>query len=168
MIDAIPSRQLSSAPKAAAMGARRWDILAMRAWAVAASLSLTLAAAPGCTKRVSQEEVSAVSSPREGLPPAEAARAALKVFLEAAGKGDFATAHALLAEPLRQRYDARRLEEDFARDPSALARLQRTRGAADVPASVTASSDQSVVFPHERGQVRLVLEPGGYRVAALE
>jgi hypothetical protein len=100
-------------------------------------------------------------------PAAEAdARAALEAFLAAAEAGDFAEAWRWLAEPLRARYTPSRLEQDFLAEPLSKERLERARAALASPPSIEA---QHTVFPIGEGKaVRLVREPGGFRVVSLE
>jgi hypothetical protein len=98
--------------------------------------------------------------------PSDAPREALSHFLGAVEGGDWTTAWSLLAGPLRARYTPERLREDFQREPLAAERLRRAQVALRGPVQVTATE---AIFPlgEERG-VRLVLEGGEYRVAALE
>ncbi|MFB1482693.1 hypothetical protein [Corallococcus sp. RDP092CA] len=98
--------------------------------------------------------------------PADVPRAALKRFLEEVESRDWKGAWGLLASPLRARYTPERLREDFEREPLAKERLRRARLALNTHVRVAAGE---ALFPlgGERA-VRLVLEDGEYRVAAIE
>lgn len=97
---------------------------------------------------------------------ANAAARVLRAFLDAAEKGDFAAAYALLAAPLRARYTAQTLARDFAQEPLARERLARARLALERTPVLKADS---VEFPIGDGKaVRLVREGRDHRVAALE
>jgi hypothetical protein len=79
---------------------------------------------------------------------------------------DWKTAWSLLAAPLRARYTPERLREDFEREPLSQERLRRARIAQKGPVKVGASE---ALFPlGDERAVRLVLEEGEYRVAAIE
>jgi hypothetical protein len=92
---------------------------------------------------------------------------ALGAFLDAAGAGDFTAAYALLAGPLRERYTPEALARDFRAEPEAASRLARARAALARPAE--RASDAEARFPlGPQRAVRLVREPDGWRVAALE
>ena len=120
--------------------------------------------------RVCSPEVEAV---REGdawrvrePPPEEGARQVLSHFLEAADKGDFATAYRLLSSPLRARYTPERLARDFAAEPLARERLARAREA--LPGPLLVDGADARLSLGEGKAVRLVREGGAFRVAALE
>jgi len=95
------------------------------------------------------------------------ARQALRGFLEAVEQGDFARAYAQLAGEWRAQYTPERFEADFKAEPLARERLARARAALD--ANAPAHHAGAVLFPIGGGKaVRLVLEGGAFRVAALE
>ena len=96
-----------------------------------------------------------------------APRAALQAFLEAAGKDDFEACYRLLAGSWRERYTPARLEQDFrAVRGTAEDKLARARSALLAEPWLDEGRAQ---FPiSERKAVRLVLESGGWKVAALE
>lgn len=97
---------------------------------------------------------------------ATAAAQTLRTFLDAADRGDFTTAYALLAAPLRARYTAQTLARDFAQEPLARERLARARLALERPPLLRADG---VDFPIGDGKaVRLIREGREHRVAALE
>ncbi|XXF81454.1 hypothetical protein P2318_17360 [Myxococcaceae bacterium GXIMD 01537] len=98
--------------------------------------------------------------------PADVPRAALSRFLDAVDGKDWRTAWGLLAAPLRARYTPERLQDDFEHEPLARERLRRARIALLGPVKV-AASEASFPIGEDRA-VRLVLEEGEYRVAAIE
>lgn len=98
--------------------------------------------------------------------PADEAKAALTRFLNAVEARDWEKAWSLLCGPLRSRYTPDRFREDFQREPLAKERLRRARLALRGNVKVT-SSDATFALGADRA-VRLVLEEGEYRVAAIE
>jgi hypothetical protein len=102
----------------------------------------------------------------EPAPAAEGPSQTLQNFLDAAERGDFAAAYALLSESWRGRYSPERLQQDFEREPLSRERLARARRAL---AQSPVISGSSVDYPLGEGKaVRLVREGGAFRVAALE
>jgi len=121
---------------------------------------LTLSA--GCT----HAPVSPPSLKEVKPQPEDAARAVLTRFLEAVEGEDWTSAWSLLHGPLRTRYTPERLREDFAREPLAAERLRRARLVSEGPVRVTPTE---ALFPlGEDRAVRLTLEEGAYRIAAIE
>ncbi len=132
-----------------------------RANAVRAGAAVLEARAPSLTLARSEQGWRVVEA-----RPADVPRAALTRFLDASEARDWKTAWSLLAAPLRARYTPERLREDFEREPLAKERLRRARLALNAPVRVGAGE---ALFPlGEDRAVRLVLEDGEYRVAALE
>lgn len=105
----------------------------------------------------------------EAPPRADALgpRGTLEQFLRAAGRGDFEIAYRLLASPLRARYTPARLAADYSAvrglAHEKLARLQ-ARGESSWRIGV----DQASLPVGEGRSARLVREPEGWRIAALE
>ena len=98
---------------------------------------------------------------------AGAAKAALETFLAAAAKEDFEACYQLLSGSLRERYTPARLAEDFkvvrgmAED-----KLARARSALSEKPRL---EEGKAEFPISEGKaVRLVLEAGSWKIAALE
>lgn len=98
--------------------------------------------------------------------PGDEAKAVLTRFLNAVEARDWEKAWSLLSGPLRSRYTPDRFREDFQREPLAKERMRRARLALRGNVKVT-NSDASFPLGAERA-VRLVLEEGEYRVAAIE
>ncbi|MFL5347933.1 MAG: hypothetical protein ACJ8AT_24340 [Hyalangium sp.] len=98
--------------------------------------------------------------------PADEAKAALTRFLNAVEARDWEKAWSLLSGPLRSRYTPDRFREDFQREPLAKERLRRARLALRGNVKVT-HGDATFPLGADRA-VRLVLEEGEYRVAAIE
>jgi hypothetical protein len=121
-----------------------------------------LAFSAGCAQLpLSPEPVKEVKPRAE-----EVARAALTRFLDAVEGEDWTAAWSLLQGPLRARYTPERLREDFAREPLAGERLRRARLVSQGPVRV---SPTEALFPlGEERAVRLTLEEGEYRLAAIE
>lgn len=98
--------------------------------------------------------------------PADVPRAALRRFIDKVEARDWKSAWELLAGPLRARYTPDRLRDDFEREPLAKERLRRARLALNTHVRVGAGE---AVFPlGDERAVRLVLEDGEYRIAAIE
>jgi len=132
-----------------------------RAAAVREGAAVLEARAPSLTLARSGEDWRVVEA-----RPADVPRAALRRFLDASDARDWKEAYGLLAAPLRARYTPERLKEDFEREPLARERLRRARLALNAHVRVGAGE---AVFPlGDERAVRLVLEDGEYRVAALE
>jgi hypothetical protein len=94
--------------------------------------------------------------------PAEAVRALVK----AARAGDFAEAWRWLAAPERARYTPERLARDFQSAPGTAERLSRAVAAVERPGERSGTETR---WPLPTGgAVRVVLEDGQPRVAALE
>ncbi|AKQ65933.1 hypothetical protein A176_002845 [Myxococcus hansupus] len=98
--------------------------------------------------------------------PADVPRAALRLFIDRVEARDWKSAWSQLAGTLRARYTPERLKEDFEREPLAKERLRRARLALNTHVRVGAGE---AVFPlGDDRAVRLVLEDGEYRIAAIE
>lgn len=100
------------------------------------------------------------------VAPEEAARAVLERFLSAVEAGEWATAWSLLAGPVRSRYTPERLRSDYEREPLAAERVRRARLALQGPVRLEEGEAQLPLGGE--AAVRLVLEGGVYRVAAME
>jgi hypothetical protein len=125
-------------------------------------LLVLLAFSAGCSHVPTGPEPVKEVKPR----PEEAARAALTRFLDAVEGEDWTAAWSLLQGSLRARYTPERLREDFAQEPLAGERLRRARLVSVGPVHVTPSE---ALFPlGEDRAVRLSLEEGEYRLAAIE
>lgn len=98
--------------------------------------------------------------------PTDEAKATLTRFLNAVEARDWEKAWSLLSSPLRSRYTPDRFREDFQSEPLAKERLRRARLALRGNVKVT-SSEATFPLGGDRA-VRLVLEEGEYRVAAIE
>jgi hypothetical protein len=98
--------------------------------------------------------------------PGDEAKAALTRFLNAVEARDWEKAWSLLSAPQRSRYTPDRFREDFQREPLAKERVRRARLALRGNVKVT-NSDATFALGADRA-VRLVLEAGEYRVAAIE
>jgi hypothetical protein len=98
--------------------------------------------------------------------PADEAKAALTRFLNAVEAKDWEKAWSLLSAPLRSRYTPDRFREDYQREPLARERLRRARLALKGNVKMTGNE---ATFPLGADRsVRLVMEEGEYRVAAIE
>ncbi|ATB48121.1 hypothetical protein [Corallococcus macrosporus] len=98
--------------------------------------------------------------------PADVPRAALRRFIDNVEGREWKAAWGQLAGPLRARYTPERLREDFEREPLAKERLRRAKLALNTHVRVGAGE---AVFPlGDERAVRLVLEDGEYRIAAIE
>jgi hypothetical protein len=125
-------------------------------------LLVMLALAAGCTHVPAGPEPVKEVKPR----PEEAARAALTRFLDAVEGEDWTAAWSLLQGALRVRYTPERLREDFVREPLAAERLRRARLVSEGQVHVTPTE---ALFPlGEDRAVRLAVEEGEYRIAAIE
>jgi hypothetical protein len=132
-----------------------------RASAVRAGVGVLEARSPSVTLARQGEDWRVVES-----RPADVPRATLKKFLDEVDSRDWKGAWGLLASPLRARYTPERLREDFERDPLAKERLRRARLALHTRVRVAAGE---ALFPlGDERAVKLVLEDGEYRVAAIE
>ncbi|AEI67330.1 hypothetical protein [Corallococcus macrosporus] len=98
--------------------------------------------------------------------PTDVPRAALRRFIDNVEAREWKAAWGQLAGPLRARYTPERLREDFEREPLARERLRRAKLALNTHVRVGAGE---AVFPlGDERAVRLVLEDGEYRIAAIE
>ncbi|EAU61721.1 hypothetical protein STIAU_6577 [Stigmatella aurantiaca DW4/3-1] len=132
-----------------------------RAAAVRAGLPLLEGHAPALTMERRESSWRVV----ETLPTDEV-KATLARFLNAAETTDWEKAWSLLSAPLRARYTPDRLREDFHREPLARERLRRARLA--LKGDVKVSGAEATFSLGAERAVRLVLEAGEYRVAAIE
>jgi hypothetical protein len=98
--------------------------------------------------------------------PADEAKAVLTRFLNAVDARDWEKAWSLLSAPLRSRYTPDRFRDDFQREPLAKERVRKARLALKGAVKVT-NTDATILLGADRA-VRLVLEEGEYRVAAIE
>ena len=98
--------------------------------------------------------------------PSDEAKAALTRFLNSVEARDWEKAWSLLSGPLRSRYTPDRFREDFQREPLAKERVRRARLALRGNVKMT-QSDATFPLGADRA-VRLVLEEGEYRLAAIE
>jgi hypothetical protein len=98
--------------------------------------------------------------------PADEAKAVLTRFLNAVESRDWEKAWSLLSAPVRSRYTPDRLREDYQREPLATERIRRARLSLRGNVKVT-NTDATFPLGADRA-VRLVLEEGEYRVAAIE
>lgn len=99
-------------------------------------------------------------------PPTGQPAEAVQALVRAARAGDFAEAWRWLAAPERARYTPERLARDFQSAPGATERLSRALAAVEHPGE-TAGAETRWPLP-SGGAVRVVLEDGRPRVAALE
>jgi hypothetical protein len=99
-------------------------------------------------------------------PPTGQPAEAVQALVRAARAGDFAGAWRWLAAPERARYTPERLARDFQSAPAAQERLSRALAAVERPGETTGTETR---WPLPTGgAVRVVLEDGQPRVAALE
>jgi hypothetical protein len=99
-------------------------------------------------------------------PPTGQPAEAVQALVRAARAGDFAEAWGWLAAPERARYTPERLARDFQSAPGANERLSRALAAIERPGQTTGAETR---WPLPTGgAVRVVLEDGQPRVAALE
>ncbi|KFE70061.1 hypothetical protein [Hyalangium minutum] len=98
--------------------------------------------------------------------PADEAKAVLTRFLNAVDARDWEKAWSLLSAPLRSRYTPDRFRDDFEREPLARERVRKARLALKGAMKVT-NAEASIALGADRA-VRLVMEDGEYRVAAIE
>ncbi len=87
-------------------------------------------------------------------------------FLTAVDARDFDRALALTSASWRQRYSVEQFAADFASEPLAQERLARVRVALSLPVQVTGAA--AAIELGEGRVLRLVLEPDGFRLSALE
>ena len=99
-------------------------------------------------------------------PPTGQPAEAVQALVRAARTGDFAEAWRWLAAPERARYTPERLARDFQAAPGTSERLSRALAAVEHPGQ-TAGAETRWPLP-TGGAVRVVLEDGRPRVAALE
>ncbi len=132
-----------------------------RAADVRAGATLLEARAPSLTVAQSKQGWRIVEA-----RPADVPRAALRRFVDTVEARDWQSAWSQLTGALRARYTPERLREDFEREPLAKERLRRARLALNTHVRVGAGE---AVFPlGDERAVRLVLEDGEYRIAAIE
>ena len=94
------------------------------------------------------------------------AREVLGALIDATEKKDFERALTLLGASWRGRYTAKRLEDDFTREPLAKERLSRAKAALD---GAWVVAGESIELPIGAGKaVRLIKEGSELKVAALE
>ena len=99
-------------------------------------------------------------------PPSGQPAEAVQALVRAARAGDFAEARGWLAAPERARYTPERLARDFQSASGAANRLSRALAAVERPGETTGTETR---WPLPTGGVvRVVLEDGQPRVAALE
>lgn len=90
----------------------------------------------------------------------------LQAFVDDVRSNRFAAAYGLLTAGWRARYTPERFQRDFFAEPSSKDKLARAQQALTTSPTFTATGAE---FPIGQGRaVRLLLEPGGYRLAALE
>ncbi len=94
-------------------------------------------------------------------------RGALDQFLKAAERGDFEAVYRLLASPLRARYTPARLASDFSA-VRGLAQDKLARLRACPQSAWRVAADQAFLPVGDGKSARLVREPDGWRLAALE
>jgi hypothetical protein len=99
-------------------------------------------------------------------PPSGQPAEAVQALVRAARAGDFGEAWRWLAAPERARYTPERLARDFQSAPGTAERLSRALAAVERPGE-TAGAETRWPLP-TGGAVRVVLEDGQPRVAALE
>ena len=99
-------------------------------------------------------------------PPSGQPGEAVQALVRAARAGDFADAWRWLAAPERARYTPERLARDYQAAPGTEQRLSRALAAVEHPGQ-TAGTETRWPLP-SGGAVRVVLEDGQPRVAALE
>lgn len=90
----------------------------------------------------------------------------VNAFISATEARRFELVLALLAQPLRARYSAALLERDFGADPVAPERLSRLKLKSNQPLQ-EAQEGASLEWAEGRS-LRLVHEPEGWRISALE
>lgn len=100
------------------------------------------------------------------VDPQVAVRAVVQSFIRATEGRHFDQVHALLSRPLRERYSVTQLERDFGADPLASERLAQIKLKSAAPLLETKES-ASLEWSVGRS-LRLVREPDGWRIAALE
>jgi hypothetical protein len=98
--------------------------------------------------------------------PNDEAKAALTRFLNAVEARDWEKAWSLLSSPLRSRYTPDRFREDYQREPLARERLRRARLA--LKGNVKVAGNEATFPLGADRSVRLVMEEGEYRIAAIE
>ena len=91
----------------------------------------------------------------------------MEAFIEAAKRGDFEVCYQALASPLRERYTPSRLAQDFtAVKGTAEDKLERAKAAlAHEPRMESGRAEFAI---SDRKAVKLVYEPDGWKVSALE
>ena len=103
---------------------------------------------------------------RDVSPPTGQRAEAVQGLVRAARAGDFTEAWHWLAAPERGRYTPERLARDFQSAPGVADRLSRALAAVERPGETTGTETRWPL--RTGGAVRVVLEDGHPRVAALE
>lgn len=123
----------------------------------------------GCVTAPGPTPIRLAPAPVVATPAAEdlgrPVREVLAAFLLATEARRFEQVRALLSRPLRQRYPVERLERDFGAEPRAAERLAQIQKCA-APLLVSPESASLEWAPGR--SLRLVREPEGWRIAALE
>ena len=122
----------------------------------------------GCVTARTPVPVKPLPTPEVFAPPVDsqgALREVVASFVTATEARRFEQVRALLARPLRDRYSARTLERDFGADPQASERVAQIKKAT---ASVVETKDVAALEWSEGRLLRLVREPEGWRISALE
>jgi hypothetical protein len=107
-----------------------------------------------------------VAPPAAQVDPQAELRAVVNAFVTATEARRFDRVLALLSKPLRDRYSVKALERDFGDDPLAPARLTQLKLKAGSPL-LESKSSASLEWSAGRA-LRLVHEPDGWRITALE
>jgi len=94
------------------------------------------------------------------------ARALIERFGSATEAGQFADAHSLLSQPLRDRYTPEVLGRDYAADPLGRERVARIKDKRATPLSI--SGERATLEWAPGRQLRLTREAGSWKIAALE
>ena len=106
------------------------------------------------------------ADPVVAAEPAAAVRAVVEAFIVAVEAGRFDQVWPLLAKPLRERYSVELLARDFEADPLAGARIAELKHKSNAP--LLEGKDAASLAWAEGRSLRLVKEPDGWRIAALE
>ena len=128
-------------------------------------LALLLLAGCVTPPRVKSEPKPVVVVPSVEDPQREV-RAVVSAFVAATEAKRFDQVLLLLARPLRDRYSATSLERDFRADPFASARVSQLK--LKVSERFIEAKDSASLEWSTGRSLRLVLEAGGWRIAALE
>lgn len=124
----------------------------------------------GCVTTPTPVPLKAEPKPEMVVPPPVdpqvAVRAVIQSFITATEARHFDQVYALLSRPLRARYSVKQLARDFGADPLASERIARLKLKSTAPLLETKES-ASLEWSAGRS-LRLVREPEGWRIAALE